>query len=90
MQHVGDVLGIVEDPVLEFHKPWLAALRTQCFPFGLVDTQFPSRGGHGFGGLVGYFADDGAVGRVAYFDAYHLRFGMQIGHGNKRAQSGGR
>ena len=85
LHHIGDVVGIVDDPVLELQQPFLAALGAQGFPFGLEQPQFARLGGDGLGRIVGYFADQTAIGGIAHLDGGLSGSWLGRGHASPRS-----
>ena len=67
-QDLGQVLGVVEDPVLPLHHPALPAARSDRLPLGLEQPQFARTGGDGLRVLDRHRADDPTGGGVAHGD----------------------
>ncbi len=72
-QHLGEEVGVVEDPVLPEHQPLLAAAGADGLPLGLGGAQLAGLGGDGLGAVDRHGAGDPAVRRVVHRDGVDLR-----------------
>ena len=80
LQNVGDVLGVVEHPVLIHQQPMLATAWTEGLPFGLEKAQLAGLGCDVSGHLDRHSADDGSVRGVAHRDGRGFGLGLDCGH----------
>ena len=77
-QHIGDVVGVVEDPLLPLEHPLLATFGADGLPLGLEQAQFSGLGGDGLGVVNGHRAGNKPGGGVVHGDAVGLR--LHCGH----------
>ena len=73
-QHLGEVLGVVENPVLPQHHPLLAPPWADGLPLRLEQPQLAGFGGHRFGVVHGHRAHHVAVGGISHRDGVGFRF----------------